>query len=132
MAKANPVIDLQPAVCDLLLYAGDGAVLRLICKNSDADDALPVNMDGAIAAQIRLTHLSPDPPIVTFTSDMTNDTAGIMLLILSPLQTRDLVEHESAVDGEFKGVWDIQWTATGGTPRTLVQGDVECITDVTR
>jgi hypothetical protein len=129
---ANAKIDLQPAVCDLYLYAGDGASLRLVCRDSEEDDAAPVNMSGAISAQIRLSHLADDPPITTFSSDVTDAADGIMFLILTDTQTRGLVEDESAVNGVFKGVWDVQWTATGSTPRTLVQGAVECVTDVTR
>jgi hypothetical protein len=47
-------------------------------------------------------------------------------------QTRDLSDDPSSVAGKFTGYWDIQWTPAEAQPRTLCQGKVECVSDVTR
>lgn len=122
-------INLQPEVLNLALYAGDGISFRLICKDIDG---APVDLTGAINAQIRLTPITDDPAIVEFTADMVDAYLGIVTLSLTGAQTRELSEHESAVGGKFNGAWDIQWTPADSEPRTLSQGRVECVSDVTR
>jgi hypothetical protein len=124
-------ISIQPPVLDLLLYAGDGISFKLICTD-DADPPQPVNVTGAIAAQIRVDRLSGDPAIVEFSSDLAAADVGEIVLSLTGDQTQDLIEHPSVVKGKFTGNWDVQWTADGAQPRTLCQGKVECLADVTR
>jgi hypothetical protein len=124
-------ISIQPPVLDLLLYAGDGISFKLICTN-DAEPPEPVNVTGDIAAQIRVDRLSTDPAIVEFSSDVSGAATGEIVLSLTGEQTQDLIEHESVVKGKFTGSWDVQWTADSAEPRTLCQGKVECLADVTR
>lgn len=119
------VINVQPQILDLALYAGDGVSFRLIC--TDADGA-PIDVTGAVKAQIRLERLTEDPALAEFSANMVDAYQGVVVLSLTGEQTQDLVEPS----GKFVGVWDIQWTASGGQPRTLCQGKVECVTDVTR
>ena len=124
-------ISIQPPVLDLLLYAGDGISFKLICKD-DSDPPEPVNITGDIAAQIRANRLSPDPPVVEFSSDVSAADAGEIVLSLTGVQTSELMDDPSVVKGKFTGAWDVQWTPDGGEPRTLCQGKVECLADVTR
>ena len=122
-------INVQPQVLDLALYAGDGVEFRLKCTNgADA----PIDLNGVVKAQIRLDRLSEDPAIVDFTIGAVDAYQGIVVLSLTGIQTTDLVEDPSSKAGKFSGVWDIQWTPSGKQPRTLCQGKVECVTDVTR
>jgi hypothetical protein len=123
-------INLQPQTLDLALYSGDGVDFRLICTDKAGD---PVDVNGAVKAEIRLDRTTPeDPPIVAFTVGTTDAYLGIILLSLTGAQTELLSEHPSAVNGKFTGVWDIQWTPAGLQPRTLCQGKVECVADVTQ
>ena len=123
-------INLQPQVLDLSLYAGDGVEFRLIC--TDPDDA-PLDLSGATEAQVRVDRLTPaDPPLADFTTDMSQASSGIVVVSLTGDQTQALVDDPSSKNGKFTGVWDFQWTPTGEEPRTLCQGKVECLADVTR
>lgn len=122
-------INVQPQTLDLALYAGDGVSFRLTCKDKTG---ATVNITGAVEAQIRVERLAPDPPIVEFTSDLTNAATGIIKLSLTGVQTKILVDDASAVTGKFRGVWDLQWTPSGLEPFTICQGSVECVADVTR
>lgn len=124
-------ISTQPPVLDLALYAGDGISFKLICTD-DADPPGPVNISGDIQAQIRVDRQSTDPPVATFSADMTGADIGEIVLSLTGEQTADLMEGAGITKGKFAGQWDVQWTQTGGEPRTLCQGKVECIADVTR
>lgn len=123
-------IDVQPQKVNLLLYAGDGTSVKFILTDGPTAEPLPVT--GTVMAQIRLDRLSPDPPIVSFAVDLSEAADGIVYCNISAAQTRSLVEDASAVNGRFTGVWDVQWTPSTGLPRTLVQGKVECIIDVSR
>lgn len=117
-------IDLSPGIVDLVLYAGDGADFRLIFTDKDGE---PVPLTGEMEAQIRIKRLDADPPSAEFTIDLGVPEEGIALLSLTGLQTQAL-----APETKFKGVWDLQWTAEGSQPRTLCQGKVECLNDVSR
>ena len=122
-------INLQPQILNLALYAGDGVEFRLVCTNGDGS---PIDITGTVKAQVRLNRLEESTPIVEFTTGMVDAYQGIIVLTLSGDQTQDLVEHPSGGTGKFLGVWDIQWTPSGKQPRTLCQGSVECVADVTR
>lgn len=123
-------INLLPEVLDLILYAGDGISFKLICTN--AANA-PVDITGGVEAHVRLNRIDETDPIVEFTASMVDAYLGIVVLSLTGAQTRELTEHPSADEnGKFVGVWDIQWTPSGSQPRTLCQGKVECVADVTR
>lgn len=130
MGEVVQKIDVQPTRLDLNLYAGDGVSIRLVCTQSDG--TTPIDMSGAMEAHIRVKRLDADPPLVAFASDMTDAVNGIVVMSLTEEQTRSLSEHESAIHGKFVGDWDLQWIPTGSDPRTIAQGKVGCIADVTR
>lgn len=117
-------IDLTPQILDLILYAGDGVNIRLTI--TDKDDAV-VPLTGTIEAEIRVKRPDPDPVVAQFDVDLSEATDGIVLLSLTGEQTQTLVTEK-----KFTGVWDVQWTATDAQPRTLCQGKVECVNDVSR
>ena len=119
------VINTRPSVLDLLLYAGDGVEFRLIC--TDSNNA-PVDINGVVRAQVRLDRLNTDPPIVSFSVNSVDAYQGIIVLSLTGEQTQQLVGST----GKFSGVWDIEWEAANAEPRTLCQGKVECVADVSR
>jgi hypothetical protein len=114
-------INLQPQVLDLALYAGDGVEFRLVCTDKAG---APIDITGTVKAQVRVDRLTPDPPVVAFSVNSTDAYLGIIVLSLTGAQTATL--------GKFNGVWDVQWTPAGEQPRTLCQGKVECVIDVTR
>jgi hypothetical protein len=122
-------INVQPDVLDLALYAGDGVSIRLLCTNSSG---APIDVTGTVKAQVRLAPITEDPPIVEFAADMVDAYLGIVVLSLTGEQTQELSDHPSSTAGKFVGVWDIQWEPAGLEPRTLSQGRVECVSDVTR
>ena len=126
-------ITIQPPVLDLSFYAGDGIAFKLLCKD-DAEPPAPINVTGTIEAQIRIDRTLEDPPVVEFSSDSSEAEQGIIILSLTGEQTQPLVVHPSTKpgSGKFVGVWDLQWTKAGAEPRTLCQGKVECLADVSR
>lgn len=126
----SAIINAQPEVLDLALYAGDGFRITLLCKNSAG---IPVDMTGSVSAQIRTSPLATGAPIVTFSSNVTDAYQGIVILSLTGVQTRALMDDPSASpNNKFVGVWDLQWSPSGEQPRTLCKGKVECEPDVTR
>ncbi len=122
-------IDLKPQVLDLSLYAGDGVEFRLICTDGAGD---PLNVTGDVTAQIRANRDTTSDTIAEFAANLVEADQGIVVLSLTGEDTQDLVEDPSTNKGKFQGVWDVQWTPSGQEPRTLVQGKVECVADVTR
>lgn len=121
-------INVQPQVLNLALYAGDGFSFRLICTDKEG---APVDITGTVTAQIREKPTTLES-IVDFTAGMLDAYQGIVVLSLTGDQTRDLSESPSSKLGKFSGSWDVQWTPAGSEPRTLCQGKVECVSDVTR
>jgi hypothetical protein len=122
-------INIQPSVLDLALYAGDGVEFRLICTDSGNS---PVDVTGAVKAQIKTSRLNGAAPITEFTVGLVDAYQGIIVLSLTGDQTQDLVEDPSSSQGKFTGVWDVEWEPANAEPRTLCQGKVECVADVTR
>lgn len=122
-------INLQPQVLDLALYAGDGISFRLICSDNSG---APIDITGIVKAQVRVDRLNADPPVVEFSSEILDPQSGIIVLLLTGDQTQELVDHASATAGKFTGVWDVEWEPSDSEPRTLCQGKVECVADVTR
>ena len=116
-----PTISFIPQTLDLACYAGDGAAVRIVISRSGE----PIDVTGDHEAQIRAKRLDPDPPIDTFSIDDSDAANGVLLLVLTGDQT-------AAFGDGFTGVWDIQWTAEGAEPITLVQGKITCVIDVTR
>jgi hypothetical protein len=120
-------IQLLPDILDLSIYAGDGVVFRMICAGAEG---FPVDMSGEVKAQIRLERLSPDPPLASFAVDSADAEQGIIVLSLTGEETADLIEEPAEI---FEGVWDAQWTPPDSEhPKTLCQGKVECVIDVSR
>jgi hypothetical protein len=126
---AGQTINMQPAVLNLELYSGDGFSFRMICKNAAGE---PIDMGGTVKAQIRKDRTTPeDPPIQEFTVGMTDAFQGIIVLSVTGEQTQSLTDD--AGDGQkFSGVWDVEWEPSESEPRTICQGTVECVADVTR
>lgn len=122
---AKKTINYVPQSVDLMLYAGDGTSFSLTVTDPAG---VPLNLTGAIIAQIRVERDSPDPPSAEFDVDLTDATAGVAVLSLPGTATQGLVVN----DVKFVGVWDVQWTPSGGEPMTLCQGKVECTPDVSR
>jgi hypothetical protein len=123
-------INLQPQILDLLLYSGDGFKMKLTC--TDKANA-PVDISGSVKAEVRLDRLKPnDPPIIQFSIVLTDAYLGVMVLSLTGDQTQQLTDLPSSKGGRFVGVWDVEWTPAGEEPRTICQGKLECVADVTR
>lgn len=122
-------IDLKPQVLDLSLYAGDGVEFRLICTDGAG---APLNVSGDVTAQIRANRDTTSEAIAEFEANLVEADHGIVELSLTGEETQALFEDPSTTKGKFQGVWDVQWTPSGQEPRTLVQGKVECVADVTR
>jgi hypothetical protein len=114
-------LDLTPKIMDLELYAGDGATFTINVNG----DAGPVNVTGAVAAQIKPQYSGAADE--AFAVDLTDAATGIVKLSLTGVQTAGLVVSGMA----YTGVWDCQWTAPGAEPKTLVCGTVKCYPDVT-
>jgi hypothetical protein len=124
---AGQTVNVRPSILNLLLYAGDGFSVGLSCKNTAG---APIDLTGAVIAQIRLDRLHPDdPPLALFSVNMVDAFQGNVTLVLSGEQTKSLL---TPGEPEFNGVWDVQWNGVGKEPFTLVQGTVECVADVTR
>lgn len=121
-------INLQPEVLDLSLYAGDGVTLPMTCVTAAG---APIDLSGAIDAQIRVERLDA-PIIVTFSVNTTDAYKGKIVLSLTGEDTKALMDDPSTKQGKFVGVWDVQWTPAGSEPRTICQGKVECVADVSR
>lgn len=122
-------IDLRPKVLDLILYAGDGMSLRLLFKDTTG---APIDVNGAVEAQVRVNRLDADPPVAQFTVGLVDAYLGIVVVSLTGDQTQDMIDNPVGGDGTFNGVWDLEWTPAGSQPRTMIQGNVECVADVTR
>ena len=124
---AVQTLNFRPSILNLLMYAGDGLNIKLTCKDKVGN---LIDITGFVTAQIRPDRLHPnDPPLASFTVSLVDAYIGTVGLTLTGAQSLSLLE-----DGQnsFNGVWDVQWTPVGLQVRTLVQGTVECVADVTR
>lgn len=120
-------IDLRPNIVNLFLYAGDGFSIKLACKDTAGT---PIDISGAVEAQVRQDRIHPDdPPLATFTVSLVDAYLGFATLSLTGEQTETLLPDGA---DKFVGVWDVEWTPPDKEPRTLLQGSVECVADVTR
>lgn len=124
---AGQTLSFRPTILNLLLYAGDGISIRLTCTDKTGN---PIDISGSVTAQIRLDRIHPnDPPLASFTVSLVDAYLGIIALSLTGAQTLSLLGEG---ENKFTGVWDVQWTPEQLQIRTLVQGSVECVADVTR
>lgn len=121
MAKLS--VDLEPQVLNLTLYAGDGVNLRLRIKSTPTT---PVNLTGTMRAQIRVDRDQIGDPDAEFDIDLTDAVDGLAVVSLTGEQTQELAPTAE----KYIGVWDLEWTPEGGEPRTICQGKVECLPDV--
>jgi len=126
-----PYLEVLPPVVNITFYAGDGVSFKLVFKTNE-DPQEPIPITGTIEAQIRLNRDLVTPVLVPFSTDMSEADDGVVYISLTGEQTQDCIEHISTKKGKFKGVWDVEWVAPGSEPRTVIQGDVECLADVTR
>lgn len=124
MAKPN-VLSLVPPVVNIVLYAGDGANLRLTAVDLDGQ---PFDLRGTVRAQIRASRLDQEY-LLEWTVEMAQAEQGILMLRLTGDDTRLLMKD---AQHKFKGAWDCVWTMQDSEPVTLIQGDVQCDLDVTR
>ena len=115
-------ITLQPARVDLALYAGDGSSIRVVVDNVMG---APIPLTGTVTAQIRADRASS--ALQNFGVDLSAGGSGVVVLGITGAQTASL-----AASRDFVGVWDVQHTASGGQPRTLIQGVCRVKQDVTR
>jgi hypothetical protein len=124
---AGQTLNFRPQILNLLMYAGDGLNIRLTCKDKVGN---PIDITGSVTAQIRLDRVHPtDPPLASFTVSLVDAYLGIIGLSLTGAQSQSLLPEGQ---NEFNGVWDVQWTPQNLQIRTIVQGEAECVADVTR
>lgn len=120
-------LSLAPSTLDLEIYAGDGASLQV--KATDANNN-PLNITGAVMAEIRVNKQDPNPPLLSFTVDLSQGATGIINLSLTGAQTATLISGTG--NDPFRGYWDCQWTPSSGQPVTLLRGALTCDVDVSR
>lgn len=118
------VVSRIPEEIDLELYAGDGAAIKFTVNSAGV--AFPLN--GVITSQIKVARADAEP-LLTWNVDDSQLANGLVVIFLTGAQTASLI---SATGRNFRGVWDLQYTANGAEPVTLVQGKVKCNADVTR
>lgn len=119
-------INVLPRQVNLTIYAGDGVELRLTAVDAETGESL--DLAGVIDAQVKASRRDTEPmEAFAVGGDLSAD--GILDLSLSGDQTAALLTEDSS---RFDGAWDVQWVADGEQPRTLVQGTLTCVLDVTR
>jgi len=118
-------IKLVPQAVDLQLYSGDGAKFTVTVTDPAG---VAIDLTGDITASIRQDRSKPVD--ADFAIDASEAAGGILRLSLTGAQTGGLLGDTPGV--KFVGAWDCQWVPPADEPRTLVQGKVTCIPDVTR
>lgn len=131
------LLSYNPPVLDLVVYAGDDTNIPMTITS--AGD--PVDITGTHFAQVRLTR---DGDLMgTMIVDPTNLSNGQVTLKISSELSEVLIaleETETKTDyfgndlitaPMWEGVWDWNYTV-GNITRTLVQGKITVIKDVTR
>ena len=122
-------ISLIPEKVDLTLYGGDGVELEINVTNGPTG---PIDLTGEVMAQIRGSRVNPAVG-AEFAVDLTQGANGVAIVSLTGDQTAALHGDPAHPLEKFTGVWDVQWMpASGRSPVTLVQGNVESNLDVTR
>lgn len=120
---AKQTITYDPQVLNLVLYAGDGVNFSLTITDTLG---APVNLSGTMIAQIRPDRGEVNLPDAEFDVDLTDAIEGIAVLSLTGDQTQALADDVDI----YEGVWDLEWTPASDEPRTLCQGTVRCLPDV--
>ena len=112
---------------DLCWYRGDTQTIVVTYTDSAGG---PVDITGYTAkSQIRAKPGDTDPALVEITeqdSITLDGPAGQLTLVFSSQNTGP------DLDAQRKASWDLQITSPGGVVTTLVYGNIEFITDVTR
>ena len=129
------ILSYNPPVLDLVVYAGDDTYIPMTIS-SGGD---PVDLTGTHSAQIRLTRdgdllgsfivNSNEAATGVVTLVITSETADA--LIVDAVENTDYFGNELITAPMFQGVWDWNYDVSGVT-RTLVQGKITVIKDVTR
>lgn len=122
----RPTVSNLPLRRDIALYGGDGVEILLRVRYKQ--DGSPYPLDGGdVASHIRARATDPEP-LAEWTIDASEAAGGLIELALSGAQTRELLNGHEA----FLGVWDVSFDPHGAEPLTLVQGNLSCLSDVTR
>jgi hypothetical protein len=121
--SADAQVMLQPPAVKLALYAGDGSTIRVIVDNVMG---VPIPLSGTVTAQIRASR-GDGAVLQSFSVDLSSGAAGVVVLGITGTQTAALASSK-----DFVGVWDVQYTPSGGQPMTLVQGKCIVKQDVSR
>lgn len=129
------ILSYNPPVLDLVVYAGDDTSIPMTISSGGE----PVNIAGEHTSQIRLTRDGDvlGNIIVEYT-DLENGEARLLItselsntLVLDAEENTDYFGNELITAPMFQGVWD--WNYSVDTVnRTLVQGKITVIKDVTR
>ena len=129
------LLSYNPPVLDLVVYAGDDTYIPMIITANGEG----INLVGTHTAQIRKTR--DGEVLATFDIETSSANIGSIKLLLSSEDSELLVE-DSTIETDyfgndlitapmFRGVWDWNYTVDTIT-RTLVQGEITIIKDVTR
>jgi hypothetical protein len=129
------ILSYNPPVLDLVVYAGDDTNIPMtITAGGD-----PVNITGIHNAQIRATRDGEllatliveytDPINGELTLKITSQVSDA--LVVDAVGNTDYFGNELITAPMFQGVWDWDYTVDTIT-RTLVQGKITVIKDVTR
>ena len=117
-----------PDQVDLSFVAGDTFRIRVRVVDPESSAALPLAEYSFLAEIAKM----PERTIVAefeVTPDPDDPTAAV-ILTLSPTETAVL---PGMGDGkEFKGIWDLEVTFPNDDVRTVANGTVTCILDVSR
>jgi hypothetical protein len=129
------ILSYNPPVLDLVVYAGDDTYIPMTIS-SGGD---PVNITGTHSSQIRLTRdgellgtiqvVIPEPTNGEATLVISSETADA--LVVDAVENTDYFGNELITAPMFQGVWDWNYSV-GNVNRTMVQGKITVIKDVTR
>ena len=118
-------LSLAPTELDLEIYAGDGAAVAITVV--DANNNIQNLTGSTIIAQVRQNRYDPGTALLSFAIDTTKYAQGIVTISLTGAQTATLV---TGTNDPWRGFWDVQWTASGQQPVTLMQGSLLVDPDV--
>lgn len=118
-----------PERYDIDAYRGDDLVIPLAAANSSGPLDITTH---TIIAHIRRNALDEDPPAETFDVVLENPTQGLFLLVLPHARIAALPCDPTPHTDGSKYVWDVQHTIPGGRTKTLYQGTLTLIADVSR
>ena len=129
------ILSYNPPVLDLVVYAGDDTYIPMTISSGGE----PVNITGTHSSQIRLTRdgellgtiqvVIPEPSNGEATLVISSETAEA--LVVDAVENTDYFGNELITAPMFQGVWDWNYSV-GNVNRTMVQGKITVIKDVTR